>query len=669
MSLFGRKTERKSVGQILQGFSIRLLPGSRHNYAAEIGDGTHSAVSMAPIMWVARVFPEMPVQLLYDREEIVEEHPMLDILNEPNPHYSWPVMSMGLIISLLADGNAYLLKRRSGDGRGVLRELWYVPHLQIEPVRDSQDEYITAYRYTGRFGSMRIAPEDVVHLRYGIDPENTLKGISPIKILAREIATDDHAANYSAAMLRNLGVPGLIITPKSGEVVDPNDMIDVKKYIKEKFSGDGAGEPFATSLPVDLEPFGIDPVKMNLKAMRAMPETRVCALLGIPAQVVGLSAGQEQRTYANYGEARQAAYEDCIIPMQRLVAADLRNQLLSEWEPDITRWKVNFDLHDVRVLQDDENAKYQRVNMVWMSGLITDEKARAMLGIREDDMSGEYRNPMAGLGFAARKARKEREYDPEEVTPEQRGLTDYIETLHQHQMVMEKRFARELARRLLAFGKDIESIYLELVDNDGNLKDVTPDDIIVESIMDRLTNRNPLMLAEQYVRVGRDTFELVNAYFGLGTMLENAAEQRLLQTGGRRAGLIDFDKATRRELFRVLSAGRAEGLGSAALGVSIRSQVPGGRLSVDARAELIARTETKYAQNVSTLQHYEASDTIREVLVFDDQIGHSEVDHDHTECADRNGRVVTFAEAELMKDLEHPNGTLSFAPVFDDGEE
>jgi len=72
MSLFGRKTERKSVGQILQGFSIRLLPGSRHNYAAEIGDGTHSAVSMAPIMWVARVFPEMPVQLLYDREEIVE---------------------------------------------------------------------------------------------------------------------------------------------------------------------------------------------------------------------------------------------------------------------------------------------------------------------------------------------------------------------------------------------------------------------------------------------------------------------------------------------------------------------------------------------------------------------------------------------------------------------
>ena len=653
------------MSQIMQGFSIQWLPGTKTNYAAIVGDGTHSAVSMAPILWVARVFPEMPVRLLFEREEIIEDHPMLDLLREPNPHYAWEVMSMGIVISMLADGNAYLLKRRSE--RGVLQELWYVPHLQMEPIVDSDSEYITAYRYSGRFGSMRIAPEDVVHLRWGIDLENTRKGLSPIKILAREIATDDAAANYSASMLKNLGVPGLIITPKAGEIVDPSDIKEVKKYIKEKFSGDGAGEPFATSLPVDLQPFGVDPIKMNLKQMRAMPETRVCALLGVPAQVVGLSAGQEQRTYANYAEARQAAYEDCIIPMQRLVAADLRNQLLSEWEQDVRRWRVEFDLHDVRVLQDDENEKYARVNLLWNSGLITREKSLAMLGI--EDEGSEYRAAGGAFGFASRKGRKEREYDPEEVTPEQRKFTDYIETLHQHEIVMERRFAKELGRRLEAFGKQLEDIYRSLVNDDGNLKDVTPDDVIVEMVMDRLTNRNPIMLAEQYVRVGRDTFELINGYFGLATMLGNEAEQRLLSTGGRRAGLIDFEASTKRELFRVLSAGREEGLGAAELGRSIRSRVPGGRLSVDARAELIARTETKYAQNVATLQHYEASDTIREVLVFDDQIGHSGVDPDHTECAERNGRHVSFAEAELMKDQEHPNGTLSFAPIFDDGEE
>ena len=378
-----RSRETKSRGSFL----LNLLPGSRHNYGAEVGDGTRSALAMAPILWVARVFPEMPVQLAYEGEPVAD-HPMLDLWNEPNPHYSGSVLAMGVITSMLSDGNAYILKRR--NARGVVRELWYVPHLQIEPGWTDADEFIGYYRYSGPSGSLRLAPEDVIHIRYGIDPANTRKGVSNVKLLAREIATDDYAANYSASILRNLGIPGLIITPKAGETIDPADATDIKKYIKQKFSGDGAGEPFATSLPIDLQPFGVEPGKMDLKALRAMPETRVCAVIGIPVQVLGLAAGHEQSTYLNYAEARRASYQDCIIPMQRLISEELRSQLLSEWEPTRTKWRVGYDLRPAKIFEEDETAKYNRINLVWGSGLITRDKALSMLGIPEDENTGEF---------------------------------------------------------------------------------------------------------------------------------------------------------------------------------------------------------------------------------------------------------------------------------------
>ena len=91
----------------------------------------------------------------------------------------------------------------------------------------------------------------------------------------------------------------------------------------------------------------------------------------------------------------------------------------------------------------------------------------------------------------------------------------------------------------------------------------------------------------------------------------------------------------------------------------IAEQVPAGRFSTsDIRAATIARTEVKYAQNVSSIEAYQASEDIQAVTVIDAQIGPTDA-----ECEALNGTVVTFGEARQLADSEHPNGTRSFAPV------
>ena len=63
----------------------------------------------------------------------------------------------------------------------------------------------------------------------GIDPNNTRKGLSPLASLYREIFTDDEAANMTASLMRNIGVPGVVLSPANtsgptGRFKDPEEM-------------------------------------------------------------------------------------------------------------------------------------------------------------------------------------------------------------------------------------------------------------------------------------------------------------------------------------------------------------------------------------------------------------------------------------------------------------
>jgi hypothetical protein len=58
---------------------------------------------------------------------------------------------------------------------------------------------------------------------------------------------------------------------------------------------------------------------------------------------------------------REQAYESCLIPMQRLIVAELQMQLVPDFG-DPARLRVQFDLSQVRVLQDDQNALHERAS-------------------------------------------------------------------------------------------------------------------------------------------------------------------------------------------------------------------------------------------------------------------------------------------------------------------
>jgi HK97 family phage portal protein len=359
------------------------------DYAAAVGDGRGSSILMACVLWMARAYPEAPLRVQRRKAdgtlEVVRDHPMIVLLANPNPYYSGVLLWMALLADWMLSGNAYLLKVRSGAGRVI--ELYWIPSWMIEPTWPTDGSaYISGYLYRPDGKAITYAFDDVVHIRYGLDPLNTRKGLSPLASLFREVFTDEEAAAFTAALLRNMGVPGLIISPASSDVeLTKEDAEDIKLQASQRYGGDNRGATMTVSAPMSVASYGFNPQQMDLKALRRIPEERISAIFGTPAVVVGLGAGLDRSTFANFSEAREAAYESNIIPTQRLMAAELTSQLLPDFS-DPGQYEVDHDLSKVRVLQVDENDLHSRIRQDVQVGLLTLNQARELLGW--DQMDG-----------------------------------------------------------------------------------------------------------------------------------------------------------------------------------------------------------------------------------------------------------------------------------------
>ena len=338
-----------------------------------------NSIVIAVVGWVGRTFPEAPLgvwERIRDTESIVYDHALTVLVESPNPFYGGPTLWMATIADYMMTGNAYWLKVR--DGRGKVVEIWWIPSMFVEP-RWNDNSYLDWYDYSPQNEVRKIPQSDIVHFRYGLDPNNPRKGRSPLAAAIREVMTDNEAEDYTQTILKNLGVPGVVISPEVDTYASDKELEAIKQKYMDTFSGPNRGKPLVLTRKTSVQAFSFSPQQMDLRSLRRVPEERITAVFGIPAIVAGLGAGLDRSTFNNVGEAREAAYESLIIPMQRMLASDVQIQLLPEMGVR-KRQRCAFDTSKVRVLQEDQDKLAKRLVTLFEGGLITPNEARADLG-------------------------------------------------------------------------------------------------------------------------------------------------------------------------------------------------------------------------------------------------------------------------------------------------
>lgn len=353
-----------------------------------VGDGSQNSIVVAALNVLVNGFAEAPltVQEQMDKDwEAVPDHPFNDLWGRPNQFMDDYALITYITTATRLDGNAYMVKVRNPFGEVI--ELWPLIPEYTEPKTfdDQGGGFIDFYEYVPRGTPVRYDPTDIIHIKYGLDPTNHRKGMSPLKAGLREIKADEEASRFSTALLSNTAVGSYVLIP--AEAGDPGPTEPQADAIKEKFvdtvGGRNRGAPLVMTGNMRLERISFSPSELNLRELRRLPEERVTALLGVPAILAQLGAGLDRSTLNNVKEAGEMLTERTLVPGWRHLEKQLANQLD---EFDFGRGlRPRFDLTEVKALQEDTDRLYQRLSTAVQGGWLTVADARRAVGMEVEE--------------------------------------------------------------------------------------------------------------------------------------------------------------------------------------------------------------------------------------------------------------------------------------------
>ncbi len=304
--------------------------------------------------------------------ELLDEHPVLDLINKPNPVQSGADWWRQRIAYLLLSGNLY-------DERFIvnnqLRELW-VPRpdrMTIVP-GDSGIPSSFIYSTDGQKKiyypvDSRTADSDINHTRL-FHPLNDWYGLSPLAAGAYAIDQHNESMKWLQALLQNSARPSGALLLDDDQTLSDEQFNRLKTQIDEQYSGSSnAGRPMLLEGGLDWRPMGLSPEDMLITDTKDGSARDISLALGVPPLLLNIPG---DNTYSNYREARLGFYEDTIVPLVTFMLSDL-----NQWMSPFFDAKIVPDLDSIEALAEKRRGMWE---MVDNSDELTVNEARKLKG-------------------------------------------------------------------------------------------------------------------------------------------------------------------------------------------------------------------------------------------------------------------------------------------------
>jgi HK97 family phage portal protein len=369
--LFGR-TERKESAT---GRVMVMTPGqpvwSDRNYKAFSEEAyRRNVIAFRSIQAVADAVSSVPWTAWRDDAELAE-HPILDLIQNPNPRDSRAQYLQQKVGFLLLAGNSYE-EHVIGSG-GAIAEMY-----QLRPDRvriiPGGDGFPMAYEYAVGQRKVRfdIDPRTlqgpVRHMKL-FNPTDDWYGMSPIEAGAYAIDTHNQAGAWMQSLLQNSARPSGALTVKDDKTLSDDEFHRLKTELDEQYSGArNAGRPMLLEGGLDWKAMGLSPSDMALIETKLSSARDVALALGVPPQLLGIPG---DNTYSNYQEARLAFWEDTVMPLVYMIADDWNASLGAAFGVML---KPDFD--QVPAIVEKKRAQWQMLDAT--QSLTLNEKREAM---------------------------------------------------------------------------------------------------------------------------------------------------------------------------------------------------------------------------------------------------------------------------------------------------
>jgi len=167
-----------------------------------------------------------------ETEEVLA-HPILSLLAKPNPFQTWDTFLKITETNKLLTGEAYWYKIY--DNRGKLVELWNIRPDLIKAVHSSED-FISHYEMRTNGNTVKYSTDEIVPF-FSVNPLTPIKGQSPLLPAKNRVLTEQYSSEYQRDFFNNSARPdGLFISEKP---VAQKEKDETRKRWNDKFKGRG----------------------------------------------------------------------------------------------------------------------------------------------------------------------------------------------------------------------------------------------------------------------------------------------------------------------------------------------------------------------------------------------------------------------------------------------
>lgn len=301
-----------------------------------------------------------------DYEVVTEAHPVLTLLDQPNPYQNGYEATMLRVLYQELTGNAYLHPVMD-KARQVPAQLWSMPSQYVEIV-PGKERFIDAYLYGVSRDQRRIfAPDEVIHFKrpnpgdlyYGLGKLEAAWGVANMNAAMKEM---------DLSFFENKARPDYLLTIKSNASQEEIERLEVQ--IDDKLRGKGRTGRFLTATAdIDLKPMNFPP--KDLGGREDIVE-EIAAVFGVPVSM--LKANDPNLASATVGF--QSWKSISVLPLLRLDEQTLNAQLL----PLFGIEEDAFLAYDSPVMEDEKFAFEKRRSSV-AGGILTANEARKSEGL------------------------------------------------------------------------------------------------------------------------------------------------------------------------------------------------------------------------------------------------------------------------------------------------
>ena len=369
--LFGRAPEAKesATGRIMV-----MNPGqpvwSDRNYKQFSEEAyRRNVIAFRSIQAIADAVASVPWTVWRGDQEL-NAHPLLELIENPNPRDSRSQYLHAKVGFLLLSGNSYEEHVQQG---GRVREMYQLRPDRMKIVPGSNG-FPQAYIYEVNQRKVRfdIDPATlrgpVRHLKM-FHPTDDWYGLSPIEAGAYAVDTHNEAGAWMQSLLQNSARPSGALVVKDDKTLGDDEFNRLKAQLDDQYSGSrNAGRPMLLEGGLDWKPMGLSPSDMALIETKQSSARDVALALGVPPQLLGIPG---DNTYSNYQEARLAFWEDTVMPLVTMIADDWNASLA---EPAGVMLKPDFD--QVPAIVEKKRAQWAMLDST--ASLTLNEKREAM---------------------------------------------------------------------------------------------------------------------------------------------------------------------------------------------------------------------------------------------------------------------------------------------------